>query len=160
MDQNSPDFSIKTSRGFFSIGDVVYPNGTGLVAPGNEVMLTVLFRAASAADYDDELIIITEESSYSLPLKARRRQPALTLPPVLNCRACWRGEKSLTAIRVFNKGGPAAFTIVTPETNLEKVEFLTLSIPFLHSLICFISFDFCQLQQALRTRMKMPKMTE
>jgi hypothetical protein len=65
-----------------------------------------------------------------LPLKARRRQPDLTLPATLNCRACWRGEKSLTAIRVFNKGGPAAFSIVVPGTDLSKVEFPSLGNPF------------------------------
>jgi hypothetical protein len=59
---------IPPSSGEFSIANVIYPTvETGLIAPGNHVVFEIFFKANSLADYDDELIIITEENNFRIP---------------------------------------------------------------------------------------------
>ena len=99
----------------FSLIDVKYPvEKEGLIAPGNSVIFEVLFRATSLADYSDQLMIITEKDCFKIPLIAKREQPMLDLPPVIECESCWIGKKSVSQIPITNKGGHAGFWIDMP----------------------------------------------
>ena len=61
-----------------------YPNDeTGVIAPGMSTIVYVNFNATSLSDFDDELLIVTEDSSFKVQLQGRREHPILTLPDVL-----------------------------------------------------------------------------
>jgi hypothetical protein len=47
------------------------------------VEIYINFMAPSHSDFDDELLIITEDSSFTVKLQARREHPILTLPGTL-----------------------------------------------------------------------------
>ena len=64
----------------FTVAKVDYPNGNTLIAPGMAAVIYVNFMAPTHSDFEDELLIITEESSFSVKLQARREHPSLTLP--------------------------------------------------------------------------------
>ena len=108
---------IPPSSGEFSIANVIYPTvETGLIAPGNHVVFEIFFKANSLADYDDELIIITEENNFRIPLLARREQPDLDLKGKIECNSCWIGQDSVTKLEVTNNGGVAGFWFIdSPE---------------------------------------------
>ena len=50
----------------FTVSKVKYPLDTGTVAPGMSVILTINFMATSLSDFEDELIIISEECSFKV----------------------------------------------------------------------------------------------
>jgi hypothetical protein len=62
---------------------VKYPNDNTLIAPGMSIVMNINFLPPSHSDFDDEILIITEDTSFTVKLMARREPPILTLPSVL-----------------------------------------------------------------------------
>ena len=69
----SPYFSFSTLEYFQSPEQ-------GLVAPGMHVGVTVSFFPDALHDYDDTMVIETEQGRLEVPLRARRDPPCLDLP--------------------------------------------------------------------------------
>ncbi len=94
---------IPPATEMFTIRRVKYPSGvTGDVAPGMSLTFAVTFQAPSFADFDDVLTFITEESSYKLPLRARREPPQINLVNPMDCMNSWLGDRVDMAFRCVN----------------------------------------------------------
>lgn len=64
----------------FSVRKVKYPsNKEGVIAPGMSIIMYISFFAPSFADFDDVLVIVTEENSFEIPIRARREPPVIKL---------------------------------------------------------------------------------
>ena len=73
------------------------------------VIIYISFTAPSFADFDDNLIVATEENSFKIPLKARREPPIINLVNPLNCLHSWLGDRVDMAFRCVNNGGDGGF---------------------------------------------------
>lgn len=94
----------------FSIGNIVYPQEThGSIAPGMALSLTIHFHADSPSEFDDFLTLKTENASFTVPLRARREPPKLTLVDVMECGTCWVGDRLDMVFKCRNLGGSAGF---------------------------------------------------
>jgi hypothetical protein len=94
----------------FSISSIKYPKDDhGLIAPGMSAVINVHFVATSLADFEDEFTIISEQNKISVPIKARREAPHLTLVEVLECGTVWVGDRIEMIFRCQNLGGNAGF---------------------------------------------------
>lgn len=108
---------------FFSVAEVVFPDPSGLIAPGMHVLLRLRFSPDSRADYRDSLTIQYESapagggnSSYRelvVPLAAHREPPELSIPLVLRAKNTLVGDKSRTEIPCTNTGGAGTFWLMT-----------------------------------------------
>ena len=54
--------------------------------------MTINFCPSSAAEFDDELTILTEDNIFKVPILARKELPKLNLPESLDCKSCWLGD--------------------------------------------------------------------
>lgn len=108
---------------FFSVAEVLFPDPSGLVAPGMHVQVRLRFAPDSRADYRDTLTIQYESatgggsnSSYrelAVPLAAHREPPELSIPLVLRAKNTLVGDKSPTEIPCTNSGGAGTFWLMT-----------------------------------------------
>ena len=74
---NTENFTVKSFK---------YPSEvTGDIAPGMSLTMLIAFRAPSFADFDDIITFVTEESSFKIPMRARRDPPAITLTNPMDC---------------------------------------------------------------------------
>lgn len=90
--------------------NIKYPSSvTGDVAPGMSVSLSISFSAPSFGDFDDVLTVVTEETSFKVPLRARRDPPVISLVNPLNCLQSWIGDRVDMAFRCVNTGGDGGF---------------------------------------------------
>jgi hypothetical protein len=48
----------------FTVTDVKYPLGKGMIAPGMSVVFVVHFHATNLSDFDDELVIVTDVGAF------------------------------------------------------------------------------------------------
>lgn len=71
--------------------------------------LVVVFKAPSFADFDDVLTFISEETSFKIPLRARRKPPQISLINPMNCMNSWLGDRVDMAFRCINTGGDGGF---------------------------------------------------
>lgn len=91
---------------YFGLGSTKYPSReTGLVAPGLSVSLTVRYAAPGLSDLDDELVVITEEESFKVPVLARRTPPDFRMENPIIMPPCWLGVRSDKVIKCVNLGG-------------------------------------------------------
>ena len=98
----------------FSISNVKWPSDeTHQIAAGMSVILKINFLAPSFADYDDQVVLITQNNSYKIPLQARRDPPVISLSNPMECGACWLGDRSTITFRCQNKGGEGMFRFFT-----------------------------------------------
>ena len=105
----------------FSVSGVKWPSEeTHQVAAGMSVVLKVNFLAPSFADYDDQLILITQDSSYPVPIVARREPPVISLSNPMDCGACWLGDRTTTTFRCQNKGGEGMFRFFTEYQHQQR----------------------------------------
>jgi hypothetical protein len=94
----------------FSMRNVKYPQkDTGDVAPGMSVTVSICFSAPSFGDFDDVLTVVTEDSSFKVPLRARREPPIISLVNPLDCLHSWIGDRVDMAFRCVNTGGDGGF---------------------------------------------------
>ena len=94
----------------FTIKSVKYPSGlSGDIAPGMSLNLVVVFKAPSFADFDDAITFISEETSFKIPLRARRKPPQISLINPMNCMNSWLGDRVDMAFRCINTGGDGGF---------------------------------------------------
>lgn len=97
-------------RDNFTIRNVKYPSKVqGDIAPGMALIISISFSAPSFADFDDTLTFVTEENSFTIPLKARRDPPLISLVNPLNCLHSWLGDRVDMAFRCVNNGGDGGF---------------------------------------------------
>lgn len=110
---------------FFSVSEVIFPDSSGLVAPGMHVEVRLRFAPDSRADYRDALTVQyeapsgTEGGSSSrtllIPLEARREPPELTIPLVLRAKNTLLGDISRAEIACANSGGAGTFWLMTEQ---------------------------------------------
>ena len=83
-----------------------YPTSeSGLIAPGMSLVLTVRYAAPGLGDLDDEIVVITEEDSFQVPVLARRTPPDLRMENPILANPCWLGVKSEKVVKCTNLGG-------------------------------------------------------
>jgi len=73
------------------------------------LVLNISFCAPSFADFDDTITFITEESSFKIPMKARRDPPVINLVNPMDCLSSWIGDRVDMAFRCVNTGGDGGF---------------------------------------------------
>lgn len=94
----------------FSISGFKYPSGvTGDIAPGMSLSMQIAFSAPSFADFDDTITFVTEESSFKIPMRARRDPPSISLVNPMDCLNSWLGDRVDMAFRCVNNGGDGGF---------------------------------------------------
>jgi len=107
----------------FSVSSIKFPsNETGIIAPGMSAVAYINFNATALSDFDDELLIVTEESSFKVKLQARREHPILTLPDVLDCQGCWLGDRVDMAFQFSNKAGEASYKFFCEREEDDKLQ--------------------------------------
>ena len=73
------------------------------------VTVSISFSAPSFGDFDDVLTVVTEDSSFKIPLRARRDPPIISLVNPLDCLHSWIGDRVDMAFRCVNTGGDGGF---------------------------------------------------
>jgi len=107
----------------FSVSSIKFPsNEAGIIAPGMSAVAYINFNATALSDFDDELLIVTEESSFKVKLQARREHPILTLPDVLDCQGCWLGDRVDMAFQFSNKAGEASYKFFCEREEDDKLQ--------------------------------------
>ena len=107
---------IPPSTENFSIKKIIYPKkDTSLIAPGMHAKLEILFNATSLDSFEDELSIITETFAFTVPLRAIRELPALSLDNPMVCGKCLLGDQTSMVFRCKNNGGDAHFKFTATE---------------------------------------------
>ncbi|KAG5176856.1 hypothetical protein JKP88DRAFT_350967 [Tribonema minus] len=91
--------------------------GSGLLAPGMAARVLVDFAPDSLGRYDSKLAVLSESGALSVPIRARRAPPALSLPAdgVIRCGACLLGLTLRYALTITNAGGGAVTLRLLPE---------------------------------------------
>ena len=94
----------------FTVKQFKYPSGvTGDIAPGMSLTMSIVFSAPSFADFDDVITFVTEESSFKIPMRARRDPPQISLTNPMDCLNSWLGDRVDMAFRCVNTGGDGGF---------------------------------------------------
>jgi hypothetical protein len=94
----------------FTVKKFKYPSEvTGDIAPGMSLCMSIVFKAPSFADFEDNITFVTEESSFKIPLKARRDPPQISLSNPMDCLNSWIGDRVDMAFRCQNTGGDGGF---------------------------------------------------
>ncbi|XP_029384985.1 deleted in lung and esophageal cancer protein 1 isoform X2 [Echeneis naucrates] len=118
---------IPPTTPYFSIGLGRFPGEGGVVAPGMCCKYTVRFAPDSLADYEDFIVVETQdENLLVVPLAAKRPPPILTLPRVLDCGYCLIGGVKFIEFLCQNVGfSVGTFCIIPknqwPASNLRPV---------------------------------------
>jgi len=73
------------------------------------VSMQIVFSAPSFADFDDVIIFVAEESSFKIPMRARRVPPQISLVNPMDCLNSWLGDRVDMAFRCINAGGDGGF---------------------------------------------------
>ena len=73
------------------------------------MVINIAFQAPSFADYDDSITLVSQHSSFDVPIRARREPPVIKLANPLDCRSCWLGDKVDMVFRCLNTGGDGGF---------------------------------------------------
>ena len=102
---------LPPSTRFFAMDTVEYPPGNGAIAPGMSAKVTVHFFPNSLADFEDELTVVTEQKKFTVPIRAFREPPLLSLPLTLDGRNCMLGDRLDTVFRCENSGGAGRFRL-------------------------------------------------
>ena len=101
---------IPPSTENFTVKSFKFPSDvTGDIAPGMSLHMLIAFRAPSFADFDDLITFVTEESSFKIPMRARRDPPSITLTNPMDCLNSWLGDRVDMAFRCVNSGGDGGF---------------------------------------------------
>ena len=88
------------------MSNVKYPSSeTGLIAPGLGLSILVRYAAPGLSDLDDEIVVITEEESFKIPVLARRTPPDFRMENPIIIPPCWLGVRSDKIIKCANLGG-------------------------------------------------------
>ena len=69
------------------------------------LMFNVRYAAPGLGDLDDEVVIITEENSFKIPIMARRIPPELDMEDPIVAAPCWLGIRSDKSVKCTNYGG-------------------------------------------------------
>ncbi|ETW06993.1 hypothetical protein H310_03092 [Aphanomyces invadans] len=105
---------LPPSSAFFMVASVLYPDASGLIAPGLTCQVRVQFAPDTRADYSDMFLVMVETPSgtdipLQIPLLAHRDPPQLSLPSTLVASCCLIGGTSTTTISCLNSGGRGRF---------------------------------------------------
>uniref|UniRef100_K3W8G6 Deleted in lung and esophageal cancer protein 1 Ig-like domain-containing protein n=1 Tax=Globisporangium ultimum (strain ATCC 200006 / CBS 805.95 / DAOM BR144) TaxID=431595 RepID=K3W8G6_GLOUD len=113
---------------YFSIYEVVFPDPSGLIAPGMHVQIMLRFTPDSRADYKDSMVVQYESngdggrtSEFTILLAANRDPPELSIPLMLRAQNTLVGTSSLTRMPCKNLGGKGRFWLLT-ENDWTQVE--------------------------------------
>ncbi|ETP10790.1 hypothetical protein F441_13640 [Phytophthora nicotianae CJ01A1] len=118
---------------FFSMASVLFPEESGMVAPGMHVELRIRFAPDSRGDYKDSFTVQyeTEQSvapgssgtpgsagsaQMIVPIMARRTPPELTLSLVVRAQNTLVGGRSVTSLVCKNLGGKGRFWLMNEST--------------------------------------------
>ncbi|ETV68555.1 hypothetical protein H257_15541 [Aphanomyces astaci] len=109
---------LPPSSTFFMLASVLYPDSSGLIAPGLTCQVRVQFAPDTRADYSDSFVVMIETPSgtdipLQVPLAAHRDPPRLSLPSTLLASCCLIGGTSTTTISCLNSGGRGRFWLVS-----------------------------------------------
>lgn len=108
---------------YFSIHEVLFPDPSGLIAPGMHVQIKLRFTPDSRADYKDCMKVQYEghgsagaaAAEFTIPLAAHRKPPQLSIPLVLRAQNTLVGMYSMTQLPCKNTGGRGRFWLMTEE---------------------------------------------
>ncbi|KAG2495146.1 hypothetical protein HYH03_006754 [Edaphochlamys debaryana] len=89
-----------------------FPGDEGVLAPGMAAEVTVRFCPDSLGDYEDAVSVDTQGSRLTVPLRARRPPPSLTLPEEIDMGQVVIGNVKTEQVSFKNLGGPGRFRIV------------------------------------------------
>ncbi|GLC49027.1 hypothetical protein PLESTB_000174500 [Pleodorina starrii] len=101
---------------YFHVSLPRFPGDAGVLAPGMAAELTLRFCPDSLGDYEDAIGVDTTGRRLTVPLRARRPPPSLTLPEEFDMGQVVIGNIKTEQIAFKNLGGPGRFRIV-PEAD-------------------------------------------
>ncbi|CAH0377858.1 unnamed protein product [Pelagomonas calceolata] len=105
---------LRPQSRYFKVARVKWPGGedSGVLAPGMSVHALIKFAPDSLKDFEDRLVVVSEEGEVNISLTGKRDPPILDLPSVLDVGACLLGGVIEKTFRVTNSGGPGAFRLL------------------------------------------------
>lgn len=111
----------------FAMASLKYPPNSagGFCAPGMGVTTTITFNPTSLGDAEDSLEVETEGGNFTVPIKAHRDGPRLSLPPIINVGSCMVGDAMRVQVHCVNTGGPGRFRLVSDETFNKGLQLYT-----------------------------------
>ncbi|KXZ45748.1 hypothetical protein GPECTOR_51g734 [Gonium pectorale] len=101
---------------YFHVSLPRFPGEAGLLAPGMAAELTLRFCPDSLGDYEDAIAVDATGRRLTVPLRARRPPPSLTLPEEIDMGQVVIGNVRNEQVSFRNLGGPGRFRIV-PEAD-------------------------------------------
>eukprot|EP00049_Salpingoeca_infusionum_P004740 m.82988 g.82988 ORF g.82988 m.82988 type:complete len:5086 (+) comp12709_c0_seq1:219-15476(+) len=91
-------------------------NANTKVAPGVDLVYTIEFTPDTRADFECDLVCVTERERFSLPIRALGARPMLDLPDTLSFDNCVVKDSVTRSVLVRNVGtAPAQFTLEMPD---------------------------------------------
>jgi hypothetical protein len=99
------------------VANTLGPTGpaTSAVAPGMAVKIHVTFRPPTAAPYEDEVTLVTEAGTFTVPLRGSLPVPELSLPLSVYAGTSLQYDVHRVRIPVTNIGARARFRILPEE---------------------------------------------
>ncbi|MCQ2816949.1 MAG: hypothetical protein MJ252_06765 [archaeon] len=107
----------------FAIKEIIYPKkDSALIAAGMHAKLMVIFTASALENYSDDIIIRTEKMSFSIPLRALKDKPALSLINPMDCKKCFIGDRIESHFACKNNGGDGHFKFYIDDDENQETE--------------------------------------
>ncbi|RDD40948.1 Deleted in lung and esophageal cancer protein 1 [Trichoplax sp. H2] len=114
---------IPPSTSYFASSLGQFPSENSFIAPGLACQVEITFTPDSLADYDDEIIVKSQNGLVlAIPLQGRRPPPVLSLTATLDCGHCLVNGEKVTTFKCSNSGGPGRFCIM-PESSWPVKQF-------------------------------------
>ncbi|KAI9206846.1 uncharacterized protein BJ171DRAFT_439742 [Polychytrium aggregatum] len=109
---------------YFSIVLIDLPKEyDGLLAPGMCCKYRITFSPDSLANYEQVLMVYTEQGQeFPVHVVAQRDPPVLTIPDILDCGPCRAGYAALKEWHFANIGGAGRFFIMREDEELDPYE--------------------------------------
>jgi hypothetical protein len=95
----------------FHMSQAAFPGCQGDIAPGMHALLRVRFTPASLANINDAIIVATPAGKVTVPLRAARIAPVLTLPRTVNLGAEYIGNNLVKQIPVTASAAGGSFRL-------------------------------------------------
>jgi len=69
------------------------------------LVLTIRYAAPGLGDLDDEVVLITDEEAFKVPVIARRTPPDIRMESPIVANPCWLGMRTEKVVKCTNTGG-------------------------------------------------------
>ncbi|KAF8066262.1 DLEC1 [Scenedesmus sp. PABB004] len=100
---------------FFEVSLLRFPLPANELAPGMAAEVLVNFTPDTRGEYADTFAVETPAGAFTVPLRAARPRPALSLPAALQAGEVLLGNRRTRTVRLVNAGGAGRFLVLSAE---------------------------------------------